>query len=96
MMTNDSYLLKDKLGNEFWFNPDGNLTDMVFSKDYRIKYEYLEGFTDAFEHSPYSIEPAGDDMVDFLNVSIPKRLITKFFCINCMRDSHFKSMEIIV
>ncbi|MCP4371741.1 MAG: hypothetical protein GY797_27025 [Deltaproteobacteria bacterium] len=74
IMRDGSYQLHDKLKNEFWFNPDGYLTDMVFSKDYRVKYEYLEGFTDAFENNPYSIEPDGDDMVGFLNVTIPKRM----------------------
>lgn len=74
MMTDGSHVLKDKLGNEFWFNPNGYLTDMVFSKDHHIRYEYVDGFTDAFVQTPYSIEPPDDERVGFLNVSIPKRM----------------------
>ncbi|MCD4679866.1 MAG: hypothetical protein K8S00_05710 [Bacteroidales bacterium] len=77
MMTDASYRLADKLGNEFWFNPRGCLTDMVFSKDHHIQYEYLDGFTDSFEKPPYSIEPPDKERVAFLNVTIPKRMKLK-------------------
>ncbi len=50
---------------------------MVFSKDHHIRYEYLEGFTDAFEQAPYDIKPHGQERVPFLNVSIPKSMKLK-------------------
>ena len=73
-MTDNSYRLSDTLGNRFSFNPRGFLTEMVFSEDHRIAYEYVEGFTDAFERAPYRIEPLGEEMIPFLNVKIPKRM----------------------
>ena len=74
MLSDASYRLADKLGNEFCFNQAGYLTDMIFSEYHRFHLEYLNGFTDAFEKIPYQVQPAGREMIDFLNVSIPKRM----------------------
>jgi len=72
LMSDASYRLADKLGNEFAFDPAGYLTDMTFSEDHQFRFEYLKGFTDAFEQIPYKIQPVNDEQVAFLNVRLPK------------------------
>ncbi len=72
LLSDASYRLADKLGNEFTFDPAGYLTDMTFSEDHHFSFEYLDGFTDAFEQTPYKIQPVNDEQVAFLNVRLPK------------------------
>ena len=40
LMSDASYRLADKLGNQFWFDPSGHLTDMVFSEDYHVGIQF--------------------------------------------------------
>ncbi len=77
MMSDASYRLADKLGNEFWFDRAGYLTDMIFSEDHHIHVEYADSFTDAFEEIPYQIQPAGKEQTAFLNVFIPRKMTVK-------------------
>lgn len=77
IMTDASYRLVDKLGNEFCFDPAGYLTDMVFSEHHHVHFDYLHTFTKAFEQSPYKVEPAGQERVEFLNVVVPKVMMVK-------------------
>ncbi len=74
LMSDASYRLADKLGNEFWFDPAGYLTDMIFAEDHRVHFDYLSGFTDAFEQPPYRIQAVDEERVEFLNVRIPRRM----------------------
>ncbi|MFA5251546.1 MAG: hypothetical protein WC454_03045 [Phycisphaerae bacterium] len=75
IMSDASYRLADKLGNEFWFDQTGYLTDMVFSEQHRIHFEYQRGLTNAFERAPYGIKPVGEDRVKFANATIPKAMV---------------------
>lgn len=77
IMSDATYRLSDKIKNEFWFDHTGHLTDMVFSGDHHIHIEYLLSFTDRFDQSPYRIEPADKEKVDFLNISLPKTMTVK-------------------
>ena len=77
IMSDASYRLADKLGNEFWFNGAGYLTDMVFSEDHHIRFEYLKSFTDAFDKAPYRVTADGTERIEFLNVSLPKKMEVK-------------------
>ncbi|MEW6601073.1 MAG: hypothetical protein AB1499_08890, partial [Nitrospirota bacterium] len=77
LMSDASYRLADKLGNEFGFDQAGYLTDMIFSEENHIHIEYLDKFTAAFEKVPYQIQPADGEQMKFLNVSIPKRMAVK-------------------
>lgn len=74
LMANASYRLADKLGNEFWFDQAGFLTDMVFSKDHRIHLEYLRDLRDLLEYAAYRVKPADNERVDFLNARLPRRM----------------------
>jgi hypothetical protein len=74
LMSDASFRLADKLGNEFWFNQTGYLTDMRFSRDHRFHFEYLKGMTKAFEKDLYQAMPVGKEKMEFLNVLIPKRM----------------------
>ncbi len=77
IMTDASYRLVDKLGNEFCFDKAGYLTDMSFSRDHHIKIEYLDSFEDVFEKSPCQIQLAGQERIQVLNVSVPKVMVVK-------------------
>ena len=74
LMTDVSYRLADKLGNQFWFDPSGYLTDMIFSEQQRVHVDYLGEFTDSFDQPPYHVQPAGKERVKFLNVRVPKKI----------------------
>jgi hypothetical protein len=73
-LSDASYRLADKLGNEFWFDQAGFLTDMIFSKDHHIHLEYLRDPRDLLEYIAYQVKPADAERVDFLNVRLPKRM----------------------
>ena len=77
LMTDASYRLADKLGNEFHFDQAWNLTDMIFSDYHHMHIEYNYNFTDAFDQAPYKIEPYSEERIPFLNVTIPRRLKVK-------------------
>jgi hypothetical protein len=74
LMSDASYRLADKLGNEFWFDQAGYLTDIAFSKDHSVHIDYQDGSTNAFEHAPYQVQPVDEEKVKFLNARIPKRM----------------------
>jgi len=77
VMSNASFRLADKLGNEFWFDPAGAMTDVAFANQERIHYEYLERATDAFERPPYEMRPAGDETVEYRGETLPKRIVVR-------------------
>jgi len=62
LLSDASFRLADKLGNEFQFNQEGHLTEMILSDEYQVKFEY--GYAEAkmkeFTSLPYRIEPVGD------------------------------------
>lgn len=74
VMSDRSFRLADKLGNEFWFDSAGRLTDMVFSEHHHTHFEYAEGFKDPFDQAPYRVESAGQERVEFQGVSLPKTM----------------------
>ncbi|MBL7040046.1 MAG: hypothetical protein ISR77_15520 [Pirellulaceae bacterium] len=74
LMSNASYRLADKLGNQFHFDQAGRLTDMFLSPspEHHAHVEYVDAFTRAFAKAPYVVKPAGDGRIPFLNAMIPK------------------------
>lgn len=76
LLSNGSFRLADKIGSEFQFDQAGDLTDMILTNHYRVHFEYgTEQITrQAFRAAPYRIEPEGDERVEVLNVTLPKRL----------------------
>ncbi|MFW6119054.1 MAG: hypothetical protein ACOC7S_01815 [Planctomycetota bacterium] len=74
VMSNASYRLADKLGNEFWFDQAGQMTDMILSENYRLHVDYADDPGGVFAEAPYRVRPAGDQRMDFLNVRIPQRM----------------------
>ena len=62
ILSNGSFRLADKLGNEFQFDQSGALTEMVFSKSYDVKfsYGYEETTRESFSQEPYRLESGGD------------------------------------
>ena len=74
LMSDASYRLADKLGNEFWFDQAGYLTDMIFSKDHHVRFRYLDRMTTAVEQPLYEVRPVDQERVSFLNARIPKRM----------------------
>ena len=74
IMSDASYRLADKLGNEFWFDQAGNLSDMIFSEKHKYHFEYQKGATQAFAKSPYQVQLVDNEEVPFLNAIIKKNL----------------------
>jgi hypothetical protein len=76
LLSDGSFRLADKLGNQFHFDPAGRLTGMYFSPkpEDRIEWEYVNQFTSSFVRVPYRVRPADEEMVDFLNARLPKRV----------------------
>jgi YD repeat-containing protein len=76
LMSDASYRLADKLGNQFHFDQAGCLTDMFLSPhpEHHVHIEYVDGFTEAFEEAPYMAKPADEERIQFLNAMIPKRV----------------------
>lgn len=69
------FRLMDRIGCEFQFNSDLNLTELLFTEDHNISIEYLEKTGTAFETPPYQVLPENtDDRVTFRNVTLPKRM----------------------
>lgn len=77
IMSDASYRLADKLGNEFWFDQAGYLTDIILSDDYHMHFDYFSDFTNAFDKSPYELHQFGENWVDVLNARMPERLIVE-------------------
>jgi hypothetical protein len=74
LMSDASFRLADKLGNEYHFDQAGFLTDMLLGEAQSIHYEYNDGFIEQFDKAPYELRVADSAKTDFLNVSLPKRL----------------------
>jgi hypothetical protein len=74
LVTDGSFRLVDKLGNEYAFNSSGFLTDMKFSQDCRLKIEYGDGLSWAIDGEPYRIEPVEGERIAFRNARLPRRL----------------------
>jgi hypothetical protein len=77
VLSNASFRLADKFGNEFWFDQAGKMSDMVFANQERIHYQFLEEATNAFEHPPFEIRPDGAETVEFRGETLPKRIIVR-------------------
>jgi len=77
VMSNASFRLADKLGNEFWFDPTGTMTDCIFAGQERVHYQYLADATDAFDHAPYEIRPAGAETIEYRGEILPKRIVVR-------------------
>jgi len=76
LISDSSFRLADKLGNEFQFDQGGHLREMVFSEGYHVKYEYgYEKFGKGeLTTAPYRIEPVGSEKEAFLNILLPKKM----------------------
>jgi len=76
LLSDASFRLADKLGNEFQFDSSGRLTEMIFSKDNHIKYKY--GYAAAkreeLTEMPFRIEPIGNESKKYLNVVLPAKM----------------------
>jgi len=77
IMTDASYRLADKLGNEFWFDQAGYLTDMIFSDDHRIHYDYNYMSVKDISPNPFIVEPEGETTTGFQGLLLPSRIRVK-------------------
>jgi hypothetical protein len=69
------FRLADRIGNEFWFDQAGHLTDMLLGDDVRVQVAYQRGAIDGLETVPYRIERADTETVPFRNAVLPKRVV---------------------
>ena len=64
LISDTSYRLADKLGNQFHFDQAGYLTDTYFSPhpDHHLHVEYADHRVNAFEEPPYELIPVGREV----------------------------------
>jgi hypothetical protein len=76
LMSNATFRLADKLGNQFHFDFKGRLMEMAFSgrPADRVFIDYVQGGTDAFDRKPYAAEPTNGETVPFPGGAIPRQL----------------------
>lgn len=74
LLSDASYRLQDKLGNQFVFDPAGYLTDIRITETQSSHIEYLRQGTSAFETSPYAVEPVGNERVRFRGAWFPRMM----------------------
>jgi hypothetical protein len=74
LLSDGSFRLADKLGNEFQFDQEGYLTEMIFSPQYCFKFEYGYEKREGFTTTPYRIEPVGDEYITYQYIMLPKTM----------------------
>jgi hypothetical protein len=72
IISDASFRLADKLGNEFWFDQAGHLTDMIFGKEHHVHFEYLASVPGVPKR--YRIEPVPGRPAEFRNLLIPEKM----------------------
>ncbi len=72
ILSDGSFRLADKIGNEFALNDHGQLVEMSLSDDYRVTYEYVTSL--AGVDCPLSLRPEGKERVAAAGVSLPQRM----------------------
>ena len=77
LMTDASYRLADKIGNEFHFDQAGYLTEMSLGNNFKVQFEYNDGLIDMFEEPPYSLQQVDKKKTEFVNAMIPAKLKVK-------------------
>ena len=80
LLTDWSTRLADKIGNQFWFDPAGNCTDIILSDNHHVKIAYLgEGKVESFTGIPYQVSAEGRDTIIYNSNFIPKFMrVTNF------------------
>ncbi len=76
LLSDGSFRLADKLGTELQFDASGQLTEMIFSKDFHIKYTYgyQETTSEQMTEAPYRLEPVEGPCEEFYGVRLPRAL----------------------
>jgi hypothetical protein len=72
--TDATYRMLDKLGNEYYFDEEGLLTDLNLPGEYRFHVDYLENFTRNVESVPYRLTPDGEEKINHQKTPIPRRM----------------------
>ena len=73
LMTDGSYRMLDKIENEFVFDAEGRLEDMIFSDVHKIRFNYERDHVVKPTRPPYKIENAGGNWVQFKSVRLPEK-----------------------
>jgi len=73
IMSDATFRLVDKLGNEFWFDGAGRMNAMRLGADYDIDIEYATK-APSIAGSPYRVMRSGSANVEFRGVILPTRM----------------------
>jgi hypothetical protein len=73
LLTDTSYRLVDKVGSEFQFDPAGRLTDMIFTEEHVVHFEYERTSLD-WQSAGARLAPLGAVRVEHAGILLPKHL----------------------
>jgi hypothetical protein len=81
LMSNGTFRLADKLGNQFRFERDGNLSDMKLAGWYDVSYKYHRASIDRSQIAKYPciLAPVGKETDTVANARFPKLLKLSWF-----------------
>jgi hypothetical protein len=74
LISDASFRLQDKIGNQFWFDQAGNCTDMILSQSHHIKIEHIQGKVEELDTRPYVAAPEGKDSLEYNMFFLSKRM----------------------
>lgn len=74
-LANGSYRLIDKIGNQFTFDHNGYLGEMILGGQHRMNFKYApSGFIENFENRPYEVHFPNPDRVKFGTLDVLKEI----------------------
>jgi hypothetical protein len=73
-LTDATFRLADKLGNELQFDEAGYLTDMILGPEYQVHYEWMRGKTDAIARPGIQLKGVGERLVKLGENMVPDKV----------------------
>ena len=77
-LTNGTFRLVDRLGSEFQFDGEGDLTDMIFTNEFNVHFEYVlldSPVARGGDARRVELQPAGREAVTVGRVVFPRALV---------------------
>lgn len=75
LLSDQSFLLTDKAGGKYYFDPSGCIYESMTGYEYKVSYEYFDAGVDRFEKTPFLLEVASNETVNMGDFVLPKSLL---------------------